>query len=364
MSQSGHRYTLEIISDSGELLDQLAADINWEPPAECTRFTGIRRGQIPAVMATGERVVQPVWHPKLERPYVCEFYLTVFGDNGEQVSAEIPLSYVGDLARRASARLVEKGVLQAGSRFHYRVFAVEDSAATQSEPSAAPSFSVEEVPRALPLHTGCLLDALEDGLRFGTMTAGDMPVFIPHHVLTEASVLARQAGANETGGILIGHLLRGPGSPEIFAKITAQIPAKHTRTSLTKLTFTADTWAAVRGAISQRGQDEIQLGWWHSHSFLKELCRDCERRGDGTCTTNPSFVSVEDVALHRTCFPRAFSLALVISDSPCGGLGWELFGWRCGMVVSRGFHITEALQPAPRLVTASIVNRESQHGKN
>ena len=352
MSHSAYRYTLELITDGGQILERVVADIDWDSAIESTRFTGIRRGKLPPVMTTGRSIVQPVWHPKYKPPYLSGFRMTVFGDDSDEASAEIPSSYIEELARRASARLVERGVLKPDSWFQYLVSAVPDATALEAKPVEALPFSVEEVPQPLPLHAGCLRDLLGNGVRFGAMTAGDMPVFIPQGVLNEASELTRQAGADETGGILIGHLLRGPGSPEIFAKITAQIPAKHTRAGLTKLTFTADTWAAVQGAISLRGQDEIYLGWWHSHSYLKELCRDCEKRTDGTCTANASFMSVEDVALHRTCFPRAFSLALVISDSPCSGLGWELFGWRHGMVVPRGFHITETLRFAGTSVPA------------
>ena len=203
------------------------------------------------------------------------------------------------------------------------------------------------MPEPLPLSSGCLSDQLGGALLFGYPTAGDMPVFMPMSVLQEASALSRQSGENETGGILIGHLCRGADSPEIFAKVTAQIPARHARSGLTKLTFTADTWTAVQTAIRLRGRNEIHLGWWHSHSYLKKTCKECEKRVDGTCAATALFMSAEDVALHLTCFPRAFSIALVISDSPCAGLGWELFGWRQGMVAARAFHILGALEARP-----------------
>jgi hypothetical protein len=78
---------------------------------------------------------------------------------------------------------------------------------------------------------------------------------------------------------------------------------------------------------------------------LKESCKDCEKLKDKSCTTSAAFLSSADRALHRTVFPRAYSIALVMSDSPCSGLTWRLFGWRSGRIEARDFHIM-GRQPA------------------
>ena len=56
-----------------------------------------------------------------------------------------------------------------------------------------------------------------------------MPVFLPQRVLDEAAALTRAERGRETGGVLIGNLRHDPAVPDIFAEVTAQISAEHTR---------------------------------------------------------------------------------------------------------------------------------------
>ena len=57
------------------------------------------------------------------------------------------------------------------------------------------------------------------------------------------------------------------------------------------------------------------------------------------CKVSGEFFSSQDLALHRTVFPRAYSLGLVVSDSYAHGLTYPLFGWRNGMVQERAYRI-------------------------
>jgi hypothetical protein len=43
--------------------------------------------------------------------------------------------------------------------------------------------------------------------------------------------------------------------------------------------------------------------------------------------------------MHRAIFPRAFHVALLVSDHGREPFDVSLFGWRHGMVVSRGFDV-------------------------
>lgn len=361
MVQAGYCFAVELITDGGVVLGRFPVRVDWSSAVEWARFTAIRRGKLAPVMASGRSRVEPVWHPRHKSPYVSGFTLTIFGDDSEPISMEIPTTYLQGVAKETANQLTETGKLKAGDRFYFRALALP--ADGEEPPLEQMPFSVCEVPEPLPLNPGCLDDQLNDALLFGYPTAGDLPVFIPMSVLREASALTRRSGENETGGILIGHLCRGVDSPEIFAKVTAQMPARHAQSGLTKLTFTADTWASVQAAISLRRRNEIHLGWWHSHSYLKTTCKDCVKRAEGACTATASFMSAEDVALHLTCFPRAFSTALVISDSPCAGLSWELFGWRQGMVVPRAFHILGALELRSESQPAFCVTGGDDHAK-
>jgi len=178
----------------------------------------------------------------------------------------------------------------------------------------------------------------KDARTFGRRHESDLRVFLPGAVLRETMLASREAGSSEIGGILIGNFFRDPESRELYLEVTAQIPARHAGSSLTRLTFTPETWTAVQAAIDLRRRGETWLGWWHSHSFMKKVCDTCEKKGKG-CSSHAAFLSEQDLHLHRTVFSGAHHLALVLSDSPCSGFIWALFGWREGMVTLRGFDI-------------------------
>lgn len=185
-----------------------------------------------------------------------------------------------------------------------------------------------------------MLAGFQSGAKFfGPDNGRDIPLFVRGHVLTEAAALTRQAGVNETGGILVGFLHRDPDIPEVFLEVTAQLPAEHARSELASLTFTADTWNAAQSAIDFRGRDEQMLGWWHSHSFMKKTCKECQSKEKGTCHTGAAFMSDEDCHLHRSIFQRAYNVALVLADGPCSGLTYAMYGWRHGIVSARGFYV-------------------------
>jgi proteasome lid subunit RPN8/RPN11 len=174
--------------------------------------------------------------------------------------------------------------------------------------------------------------------------ADDFEVYFQASVLEEATALTKNAGDLETGGILVGHLGHEPrspglGIPDLCVAITALIPARHTVGHSTKLTFTSDTWTDVRRALELRGLGEVVLGWFHSHPQLA-WCREkgCSAEAQKHCELAAGFFSADDVALHRTMFPRAFTVALLMTHSGRGILP-RLFGWRAGLMEPRGFQI-------------------------
>jgi hypothetical protein len=54
------------------------------------------------------------------------------------------------------------------------------------------------------------------------------------------------------------------------------------------------------------------------------------------------FFSNTDIHMHRAVFPRAYQIALLVSDHGRESLEVSLFGWRHGSVVSRGFEVYQA----------------------
>jgi proteasome lid subunit RPN8/RPN11 len=205
----------------------------------------------------------------------------------------------------------------------------------------ATGFVIEDVVRPLALADASLAGFVSAASFAGAGAAdGHVPVFLPRRVLEETLELSRAAGDFETGGVLVGRLRRDAGVPDVFVEVTAQIPAPHTRSRATKLTFTGETWAAVQAALELRRQNEIMLGWWHFHPDFCRL-RECPVERRKLCPGASPFFSAEDVHLHATCFPKAYHVALLISDSTADGIAWSLFGWSQGMVAARGFHVLE-----------------------
>jgi hypothetical protein len=134
---------------------------------------------------------------------------------------------------------------------------------------------------------------------------------------------------------MIGHIRRDPSLPELFAEVTAQVPARFAKKELTSLTLTSETWSHVDQVIESRGEGEAYLGWWHSHpttEWRRKL--GDKQQADGRAEAC-AFLSADDIALHRTVFPRAWSVALLVCDAS----KFALFGWRYGMVKPRKFHI-------------------------
>jgi hypothetical protein len=53
------------------------------------------------------------------------------------------------------------------------------------------------------------------------------------------------------------------------------------------------------------------------------------------------FFSDHDHHLHRSVFPAAYSIALVVNDAS-DGLSHSCFGWYEGVLVPRGFHVLDS----------------------
>jgi hypothetical protein len=62
------------------------------------------------------------------------------------------------------------------------------------------------------------------------------------------------------------------------------------------------------------------------------------------------FLSEDDRLLHRTIFPRAYGLALVVNDVSFSDPTHSLFGWRNGLIELRDYRV---LDPRESLLASS-----------
>lgn len=363
-----YRYVADITNLDGEPIAQLPVQPDWEAAVQWAHFRAVRRGQKPPLMRALSATVKPVWDHDHGEPRVSAFHVLLddavsqadgTSPDAEALAFTIPRTYLGAEVERCSSRLVKEGKLLDGQRFLYQLSAFQKQEAAPCEEAVqTPRFHVENVTQPLPLGNASLAAHIDRAAKqespidpaVDTSAPGaDMPVFIPERVINEAKALARDAGDIETGGVLIGRLFRDSESTEVFSAITAFIPARHTVADRSRLTFTAETWAAVRAAVDLRGEDEMLLGWIHSHPFW---CRSCPHERRQLCPLMRPFFSRDDIALHRTVFPGAFNIAVLLSDFGEPDLSCDVFGWRFGMVMSRDYYLTgpaatEYAPPAP-----------------
>lgn len=340
---------MELLRPGGELLGHVDLDPDWDPAVEWTRLSGLRACGIWSPGSHAVRAIVPLWHGEQGEPFMRGFGVTL-SDGGDRTwDEEFSIRYFAEPARRAAADLIAQGVMTPGESYLYRTLAYEPDASAARD---TPTFSARELPPPLVLHD--LPQAALDGAspRHGDAQPGDFEVYVPAEVLEEASTLTADAGDRETGGILVGHLGRAPrsaaddagagdrgGTPDICVALTAIIPARHTVEHSTRLTFTSDTWTDVRRMVQLRGMGELVLGWWHSHPVFA-WCRErgCSTEAQRQCASAQGFFSEDDGALHRTMFPRAFTVALLMSHSARGILP-RLFGWRRGLIAPRGYSV-------------------------
>jgi hypothetical protein len=345
----GYHYQLDLLDEGGRSLERSLVSPDWSAALAWVHFEGIRAGRLPAVTQRGPSSVEPIWDARKGEPLVSGFRAAVRADDGGEMTREIPRIYLRGFAQDVCAGLVKKGVLKTGDVYKWTLSAFPSVADAAAAAAADDDFALEEVARPLPL--GCA--SLAAYLARSVFAAGEgeedaaanhVPVFLPPAILDETVELARQAGDVETGGVLVGLLHRDDGSagsdtPELFVEVTAQIPAQHTVSASAKLTFTGETWAAVRAAIALRRRDELMLGWWHFHPDFCRL-RNCPPERRRVCDGASPFFSADDAHLQATCFPAGYQIALLISESSrSDDLARSLFGWSQGMVVARGFHI-------------------------
>ena len=337
--EHGYHYALAFSRFDGSSVGQVAVTVDWEPACECVRFEALRRRRQPPAPPQTTRV-EPVWHPVLGEPYVGGFRVGVASTEQQMspdaIASEFTTAYFDDLVQPALRQLVEEKRAEPAETLKYHVVAFP----RPTEAPAPSRFGGEEVVPRLVFRQRALDRYRRDALAMGEPQPDELPLFVHATVIQEATALAERASGVETGGVLVGHLHEDVDRPELFVEVTAQIPAR-SKGSSTSLAFTSQIWTDVRAALDLRRRDELMLGWWHSHP-VKSWCAVCPVERQKVCVFREGFLSADDRVLHRTVFPRAFSVALVLSDVADAGITYRAFGWRQGLIRPRAFHLLNA----------------------
>jgi hypothetical protein len=340
MLATNYRYCLLLYRRDGSPLGSAAAAVDWEPAAEWAQFYHARRGEVPP-FGEGTTTIEPLWDSAVGEPFMRGFRLAYYG-GGRRVTTEFPSAYFSEMASRAATEFVAGGKLEADDAFLFQPAAFLANGNNNGKPVGLELEVVEEKP-AIEFVESRLDDFQRRSSPVGAVDTGDLPVFIPRRVLDEAATITRANEGRETGGVLIGRLHRDGALPEIFAEVTAHIPAQHTLGTVAKLTFTTETWNSVNAAIRLRNRSEIYVGYWHSHP-VRAWCQSkgCTPEKQKTCRLAKDFFSEDDVSVMRAVFPRAYSVGLVANDTAFADVSFSLFGWHEGKIHPRGFYLLEA----------------------
>jgi hypothetical protein len=302
---------------------------DWAPAIEHTRFAAMRRSLLPPDAQVKAVIIAPLWSG-LGAPYASGFRLLLRTDQGE-FAHEFAREYFGSLATILRSSIPEKEKIGTGASFPWHLIAWPNG-----DPWTVPGTNWDRACcQTVRIREGDLRALLRSSRAEGTIHEDDLPVFVPESVCEEVAAASKQAVPMEIGGVMIGYLCRDSQSKELYALITAQVPALGAVGSEGEVRFTPDAWAEVRAAITLRRREEMWLAWNHSHP---SPCKTCAPEKQETCPMAIAFFSPQDRKLHRTVFSQAHQFALV-ANVLRQRVVFSMFGWREGCICRRGFYI-------------------------
>lgn len=158
--------------------------------------------------------------------------------------------------------------------------------------------------------------------------------------------------SNELGGVLIGDVCETE-QGERFIKIENMIFAMHASSSLSRLTFTHDTWDYINKELEDHHSGKRIVGWFHSHPG------------------HTVFMSSHDIFIHENFFSSTYMVAYVYDPTINER---AFFKWNDGKVErAKGFCVYEndgggSIQEIIRRVDGNefeheLVNKKIKGGK-
>lgn len=332
-----YRFAVAIFAEDGTSLGTVAVERDWELVSDWTRFYFQRRGRL-SLESDGSASVLPLWERTVGAPVCRGFRIQIERPGCKPVVRDFPSAHFHDFARTLASVFVEQKKLHESEHYSYLVIA------QPSPPEAVESggLRVSNVSPPVPARDASLNIFLATSSASGAINDGEMPVFVSPRILEEAAAQTRAHEGTETGGVLIGKLWRDRRAAEIFAEITAAIPAEHSIGSNVKLAFTPQTWAAASDALRLRNRDEILLGYFHSHP-VKTWCKgkSCSLEAQKSCRFARDFFSADDEDVMRAAFPSPWCVAIVANDVAFADVTFSMFSNREGQMRPRGFYVLE-----------------------
>lgn len=357
MPRFPYRLALILTGPENQDLGQHPIEPDWVPVRESVQFELLRRDGM-NVTPIGEEdfSLAPIFSAASGEPWL-EGVIAILESNGHQLSLEIPnAAFVRPASRLLSARMVAEKKVEAGDLITYRTVAFPiGDVPTPGQPSA-----FTEVTILPPIHEIGGLEATFPGAVRVETDAGDdaaepFPILVSHDLIEEIKAASEAADTVETGGLLLGRLLRYQDNDthRLAVEVTAQLPAQYTEATSTSLRFTDETWSAANDALRLRKSAvdslaaEIVIGWWHSHPARIWCPESCPLETRLTCPKQTPFFSSDDLSLHREVFPKAHQIALLVNVADAGTTV-SVYASDRGVVRQVPYHITTTTQPHHR----------------
>ena len=200
--------------------------------------------------------------------------------------------------------------------------------------------SLDTTPR---LSAGSLTDLMPQTTPCGDLAEDDLPVFVPLRVLDECRQLTATANGQETGGILVGGLSRDAAGGEVFLVFGPDRCPAHRRRRIQS--------GLHAGNLDPGPGCDRPASAKRDHAGLvalaprQNLVREMSAREAQEVPPAGGLLRRQDRLLHRTVFPAAYSVALVVNELADDEQTLSMFGWKQGMVVQRGFHVLDNTVP-------------------
>lgn len=338
---------LNLLSETGRRLltsepvtDADLADLRGEAWLHCFLRGGL--ASVPLAGATFH--VVPIL--KGDSDSVCAgFALECTTPDGKSVRREFDSRVLADIARRASERLLQFGVLDPGDRYHLELVRDPESRPTAAHNALDESARVSVKTSSLHFLSVPLRPLLKQGRIVEELDEEAFHVFYTESALAAAERFSRKGGHTtsviETGAALAGFLCLASDATDFFVVVTDVLEAVNSEGTEFSLTYTSESWTRISRIMDARqaAQPACRLcGSAHGHNFSAgEPCAACFKT-KAPCGQHNVAPSSSDNLWTRSVFAhQPWALCHIFgSNARRESLG-GLFTFRWGTLTRRGF---------------------------
>ncbi|MCR4411108.1 MAG: hypothetical protein NUV77_01635 [Thermoguttaceae bacterium] len=275
---------------------------------EETHTRGVLADVLPADGRDLEAAVRPVW---ADRPLIRHFEITVTVQTAQGPRSFTQQCAGGRWVRRAEAlrlAMIAEGTL-AEDAAAYRVLV--------AVPRRGPA-----VLDGLPIEAPPIVDETLEEYGVRVLGAGSLvpsrPVLVNRRMVADMTERTERSGVTETGGAVLGKLLRLPEplpgtSTRVVTVVAAGLADERHEGAPSSFRFSPEALVEAAQIARLRGHGESVLTAWHSHGWGT----DCARCNQSACPLpTVDQLSLDDYKVLESLFPSKATLMPIAGRSP------------------------------------------------